>query len=379
MAARLHLSTNIRSTSAAFKVYLEDLLDNIVSKGDAIEGSRQRVPVSELAAKEIAQLLPPLSTLLASNSNTVGEWDLHDTTIILQRDAWFNIVVHGFNLISPLGRKYLAELKTIAQYSQPLIAEERADQVESDVELNTVLRRGMTPEHAIVQKGHLLKLLPSCEADIKSLSYPETVFLNTAYLVEELRASGGDFTKALTYFLDPKLRSGAMGSCMFAIATVATRTYVSKTLSGNLQAFSTPYLAQQLATIFAGCCHRIVRIQQVATACADIIVKEVPSTLCQKTALFSLLELLTMIWSSCLEGETDEYGWTSTFTSSKGNIVVELSDDYAFRRKTLSSFYTQAKSWVLQVLDMAPLDIKGLLQVGPSSTLMLYPSLLKRV
>lgn len=362
MNARQRLSTQIQSTSPVFKIYLEDLLDNVVSKGDAAEGSRQRHPVSEVAAREIAQLLSPLSILLSRNSGTSSEWEFPDTTIILLRDAWFNVVVHGFNLISPLGRQYLNELRTIAQYSQPLIAEERTDQVESDVELNTVLRRGMTAEHAVQQKNHLLKLLPSCEGDIKSLSYPETVFLNTAYLVEDLRASAGDFTKTLTYFLDPKLRSGAMGNCMFAIATAATRTYVSRTLSGKFQAFSTPYLAEQLATIFAGCCHRIARVQQVATACADVIVREVPSTLCQKTALFALLELLSMIWSSCLEGETDEYAWTSTFTSSKGNIVVELSDDYTFRRKTLGSFYNQAKAWVLQGLDMAPLDIKGLLQ-----------------
>lgn len=153
-----------------------------------------------------------------------------------------------------------------------------------------------------------------------------------------------------------------MGNCMLAVATTAVQTYVSKTLRGNLQAFSTPYLAQQLATIFAGCCHRISTVQQVATESADIIIREVPSTLCQKTALFALLELLSMMWSSCLEGETDEYDWTSTYTSTRENISVELSDDYNFRRITLNKFHKKAKTWVLQVLDMAPLDIKGLLQ-----------------
>jgi len=137
---------------------------------------------------------------------------------------------------------------------------------------------------------------------------------------------------------------------------------VSRTLSGKLHAFSTPYLSRQLATLFAGCCHRIGKVQQVATTCADIIIREVPSTLCQRTSLFALLELLSMMWASCLEGETDEYGWTSTYTSTKGHIVVELPDNYNYRQATLMSFHKQAKAWVLQVLDMAPLDIKGLLQ-----------------
>jgi phosphatidylinositol 4-kinase len=74
------------------------------------------------------------------------------------------------------------------------------------------------------------------------------------------------------------------------------------------------------------------------------------------------LELLSIMWYSCLEGDTDEYSWNSTYTSKKSNIKVELSDDYDFRRKTLDSLYRHGKIWIKGVLDAAPLDIKGLLQ-----------------
>lgn len=363
MNARLHLSKDIESTSPAFEIYLTHLLDTIVSKGDAHEATHRHIRDTELAAQEIAQLLSPLAILLSRNAELADLTNLGESVISLQRDAWFNIVVHGFDLTSRLGKQHLNELRTLARFSQPLISEERTALVESDIELNTVLRRGKSPEHAVEQKRHLSTLLPSCESDIRSLSYSEAVFLNTAYLVEDLRAGTGDCTKALAYFRDPKLRSGAVGNCMLAIATAATKTYVNKTLSGTLHSFSTPYLAQQLATIFAGCCHRIGRVQQAAIACADIIIREVPSTLCQKSALFALLELLSIMWSSCLEGETDEYTWTSTFTSTKSNIIVELSDDYSFRRSTLNSFHKRATAWMKGILDMAPLDIKGLLQV----------------
>jgi phosphatidylinositol 4-kinase len=339
------------------------LLDTIVSKGDAHENANSHIPDTELAAREISQLLAPLAVLISKESEPAESWNYRDTITSLQRDAWFNIVVHGFNLSSPFGRKYLTELRTLAAFSQPLIAEERADQVESDVELNIVLRRGKGPEQTVEQKRNLIKLLPSCETDIKSLNHSEVVFLNTAYLVENFRASAGDCTKVLAYFLDPKLRSGAMGNCMLAIATATVKTYVSKTVSGTSPQFSTPFLAQQLATIFAGCCHRITRVQDVATQCADIIIREAPSTLCQKTALFAILELLSIMWSSCLECETDEYEWTSTFVSSREPVSVELSDNYELRRTTLNAFHKRAKSWVLQVLNLAPLDIKGLLQV----------------
>ncbi|KAF2810160.1 phosphatidylinositol 4-kinase-like protein STT4 [Mytilinidion resinicola] len=360
--ARNSLARDIQPSSTAFEICLVHLLETIISKGDAHENANSHIPDTELAAREIAQLLAPLAILVSKEPENTELGKYRDNIASLQRDAWFNIVVHGFNFNSQLGKKYHLELRTLATFSQPLIAEERVDQVESDVELNTVLRRGKGPEHTVEQKQNLIKLLPSCETDIKSLNHSEVVFLNTAYLVEDLRASAGDCTKALAYFLDPKLRSGAMGNCMLAIATSSVKTYVSKTVSGSSPQFSTPFLAQQLATIFAGCCHRITRVQDVAMQCADIIIKEAPSTLCQKTALFTILELLSIMWSSCLECETDEYEWTSTFTSSREPVSVELSDDYDLRRTTLNTFHKKARSWVLQVLSLAPLDIKGLLQ-----------------
>ena len=362
LSARMNVSDEISADQDAFGVYLTHLLDTIVSKGDASETSHRHMRDAELAAQEIAQLLKPLARLLSRNAKYTEAMDLSDQLVGLQRDAWFNIVVHGFDTLSDLGKQYREDLKVIARFSQPLIAEERPSLSESDIELNTVLRRGKSPEHTVEQKRRLGRLLPSCEADTKSLSYQEAVFLSAAYLVEDLRASTGDCTKALAYFLDPKLRSGAVGNCMAAITTTAVRTYLSKTLSGQFQSFSTPYLADQLATIFSACCHRIARIQQAAGACADLIIREVPSTLCQKSALFALLELLSIMWYSCLEGETDEYTWKSTFTSKKSNIQVELSDDYAFRRATLSSLHKRATTWVKDALDTAPLDVKGLLQ-----------------
>jgi phosphatidylinositol 4-kinase len=362
MNARLNMSKEISANDDAYEVYLSHLLDTIVSKGDAPETSHRHMQDTELAAQEIAQLLKPLAVLLSRNAKHDDWSETSDSITSLQRDAWFNIVVHGFDTLSELGKKYREELKTLARFSQPLIAEERPSLSESDIELNTVLRRGKSPEHTVEQKRRLGKLLPSCEADTRSLSYQEAVFLSTAYLVEDLRASAGDCTKALAYFLDPKLRSGAVGNCMAAITITAVRTYLAKTLSGQHQLFSTPYLAEQLATIFSACCHRIARIQQAAGACADLIIREVPSTLCQKSALFALLELLSIMWYSCLEGETDEYTWKSTFTSKKSNIIVELSDDYSFRRATLSSLHKRATAWVKDALDTAPLDVKGLLQ-----------------
>ncbi|KAK8186207.1 hypothetical protein BC567DRAFT_246025 [Phyllosticta citribraziliensis] len=363
MKGRCHLSRKFKVGQPLFNVYLQCMLEDIVSKGDAhgaIEGTH--LADTEISAQEIAQLLAPLAILTSENASTAEDYIEDETFISLQRDAWFNVAVHGFSLTSPLGKRYLNDLRILAQHSPTLITENRTDQLESDVELNTVLRRGKSGEHIIEQKRRLMELLPSCEADIKSLSYPEVVFLNTVHLVEGLRASSGDCTKILNYFIDPRLRGKEIGNCMVAIAEAGVRSYLTKTLSGSFQAFSAPYVAQQLAVVFTGCCHRILQAQKVAIHCADIIIQQIPSALCQRTSLFALLELLTMMWASCLEREIDEYEWTSTFKSPVENISIELSDNYSFRRNTLVQLQNRARVWVLSVMDIAPLDIKGLLQ-----------------
>src|SRR5699024_4292960 len=92
--------------------------------------------------------------------------------------------------------------------------------------------------------------------------------------------------------------------------------------------------------------------------------------------LFALLELLTVMWSSCHEEDLDEFEWKPSFTSPKGTVKVDLPDNYSFRRGTLELFHEWAKAWVATVMDIAPLDVKGLLQVRlfsyPAPSIKLY-------
>lgn len=118
MNARLNISKAV-SEDEAFEVYLTHLLDTIVSKGDAQETSHKHLRDTELASQEIAQMLKPLATLLARNAERADSIELDDSIVNLQRDAWFNIVVHGFDTNSDLGRQYIEELRTLARFSKP--------------------------------------------------------------------------------------------------------------------------------------------------------------------------------------------------------------------------------------------------------------------
>ena len=359
--ARVHLSTCLGQDSPLFQIYLIHLLEAIISKGDTHEGENSHEADVELAALEITQLLKPLAALLSGCSEKIKDsWD--DDVARLNREAWFNIVVHGIRPGTDLGQQYAKELRILAMHSQPLVAKDRAGQSESDIELNTILRRGMNGLRIVEQKKRLIALLPNCEAEVKALSYPKIIFLSAVYMVETLRADTGDCTHVLTYFLDPSFKSSEMGKCMAAIADVVVDIYLRRTLGGRHADSSSPLVARQLALVFTGCCHRILKVQQVSASCADRIISLIPSSLCQKSSLFALLELLSIMWTSCLEAETDEYEWKSNFVSARGKVSVELSDDYEFRRRTLNTFYKRAKSWVTAVISIAPLDVKGLLQ-----------------
>jgi phosphatidylinositol 4-kinase len=338
-------------------------LESIVSRGDVHDTEDHHQAEVELAAQEIAQLLKPLALLVSSKPKVDTEGTSEDEDIsTLFREAWFNMAVHGITLQSTLGQNHYQELRLLAMNSEPLIAGEHADQLETDVDLNTILGRGMNAHYTAVQKKRLLQVIPSREPDIRRLSYPKVIFLIATYTVESLRAESGDCAKVLTYVQDPSLKQSDMGNCMVSIAERVVGIFVERALSARYEEFSAPYIAKQLAQIFARCCHRIEKVQQLAASSADRIITQTPSALCQKSSLFALLELLSMMWSSCLEADLEEYDWRSTFTSARGKVTVELSDDYALRRRTLNTFYRRAKDWVMAVMSIAPLDVKGLLQ-----------------
>lgn len=363
MKARNYISAHIQRDSPLFDIYLEHLLDGIISQGDVhpFQSQHAKDPDVELAAREIAQLLPPLAIFMSANQQ-VFDGDSDDDTRSMLRDAWFNIVVHGFSPATERGKHNIKHLRIMAIHSPPLVSENRGEQDESDIDLNPILRRAESSDRESLQKKLLVELIPARSSEIRGLSYRKIIFLHAAYLVESLRADAGDCTKALSYFLEPSTRRGDVGRAMDGVMSAVMDRYLYKTIRAVNPAFSAQYAATQLARIFCSCCHRIERVQQAAFACADRLIESIPSALCQRSSLFALLELLSLMWSSCLEAETDRYDPRTTFKSPKGDVVVELSDDYQFRQLTLDSLHRKAKSWLAKAINIAPADVKGLLQ-----------------
>ncbi|KAK5936701.1 phosphatidylinositol-4- kinase [Knufia obscura] len=363
-AAREYLAAHIDVNSPLFRVLAVQLLERILSKGDVVEGEFKHSAEVEQAAQEIAPLLKPLAILASRKPMNAVEGTSQDSTEIeaLAREAWYNIAVHGVTLQSRIGQQYYHELRLLAMHSAPVIDRERTELLESDVELNTVLRRGMSSQHVAEQKRNLISIIPDQEGHIRHLAYQKVVFLNTVYLVESLRAASGNCAEILTYFTDATLRESDMGTCLSAIAMEVVKGYIQKARPAKDDDYAAPYVAKQLVKVFSACCHRSAKMQEVARSIADYIISFAPSALIQKSSIFALLELLSIMWSSCLESEIDEYEWKSTFSSARGKVTVDLSDDFAFRKRTLDAMHTAARRWMTGVTAIAPLDVKGLLQ-----------------
>ncbi|GIZ49253.1 hypothetical protein CKM354_001228500 [Cercospora kikuchii] len=359
LEARSRISTHVKRDTPFFEVYVRHLLAQFVSTGEPSGG--KSVDTSSVQ-KVIASLLHPLALLVSHDTQTTPVFEEEDEVRALGRDAWFNVVVHGYTLNSQHVKDHVNDLQTIALYSLPLVDEARVDMPDSGIDLDPVLRRGKSDGALDAQRHALKTALPQCETDLRNLNYQECVFLNAALLVSTLRARGGDCTAALPYFLESRVKTGPLNNCMLAVSSSNVEAYLQEALRGKRQDFAAPQVAVQLAAFFEGCCHRIAKVQVAAVAACDRIINQIPSALCQKSSLFALLEILTLMWKACLDTETDEYSFKTRYTSDKTNVSIQLSDDAQFRQTTLSAFYQKCKAWVTRAIRVAPLDVKGILQ-----------------
>ncbi|ANB14735.1 1-phosphatidylinositol 4-kinase STT4 [Sugiyamaella lignohabitans] len=359
--SRSRLAKSLTRKHPLFEKYLADLLASIVSKGDSTADEHHRSH-SEISAtaKEIAALLPPLATLLPKSHEPAYEtnnWEM----ISLFRNAWFNMVVHGFSKKSSWTAQHKSDLEIIARSTPPLVSEASSNMVESELELNTVLRRGSSHHNVNDQKDTMQSLFSLHTFEVRSMSYPKLMFLSAAVLLESIRADTGDCSKVLHYFGDPDFRSGDTGKYMSTIATDSTKIYITNIIKGGKMEFTADHVAEQLKKVLILCCHRVSAVQNNAFASAELIIRSIPSALCKPQSLFALLDLMTLLWTSCLDAETDEYEPRTSFTSPGTNITLELSDSYEHRQQSLQRLLKSAHQWIDIVLPSMSFDLKSLL------------------
>lgn len=359
--ARCNISRALGHNHPHFAPYLRELLSSIVGKGDVKEFEHHRSH-TEISATgdEIATLIPPLAELLANHPEppyAASDSEIYD----LFRNSWFNMVVHGFSKNSPWIKRNFEYMRVIARSTPPLVSEVSANKTESELDLNTVLRRGSSNHNVKNQRSIIGGIFSTKNLEFRMLPYPKLMFLSAAVFLESIRADAGNCSRVALYFGDPSFRSGDSNKFMSNIATDVMKEYINNARQQSSDTFSIDNIAGQLRELLLLCCHRVQAVQDVAFNCADMLVKSIPASLCKRKSLYTLLDLLTLLWTSCLDAETDEYEPRTTFTSHKTNVKIELSDSYDHRRLTLQTLLEKASSWVRLAITIMNFDIKSLL------------------
>lgn len=352
-----------KQSSPLYKIYLRNLLDTIISKGevDKLEHHRSHSEISQVA-EQIATYLKPLAALLPSPGSTPLDLSLDETTTNMFRNIWFNMVVHGFHATSELAVKNHSYLKTIAYNSPPLASDFPANNRETSLEMNTILRRGSSNHNVREQKHAINGYLPANSMASRTLSTPKVMFLASTAFLENLRCESGDCSKTLLYLSDPSIVASSMDRPIASISVSMVRRFTKFIVKSDPRIFSAQNIAQQLTNILLLSTHRDQYLQDAAFQCCDIFIKKVPSSLCHHDSLYTLLDLLTTLFESIVDCETKKYEPRFEFMlkHSKKNILVP--DSYQWRRSSLERLHKFARDWVKTVLQRSNQDMKILLQ-----------------
>ena len=358
--SKILLSEKLDVSNLLFTVYLHELLQAIISKGDVqqLEHHRSHNEISEVG-DQIAVYLKPLAALLPNVRLGEAPLEIKSTvTINLFRNIWFNMVVHGYNINSKNTKTFRDELERIAYNSPPLASELSWDRTETSIELNTVLRRGSS-NHNIKDHRHYLGAIFEVH---RTLSYPKLMFLSAAVFVESLRVRSGNCSDSLLYFTDPTFKISGVDKYLGHISFKIVKDFILLINTGANKQFNSDQIAEQLRTMLIDCCHPVPEMQDAAIQCCDLLISKVPSSLCHKKSLFALFDLLTLLFQSIADGDVNEYEPTTVFRARCTGIKVLMSDDYSWRGSTFNRFHDKCKHWLKILLHKCNIDVKSLIQ-----------------
>lgn len=357
---RSSLSAKLDQSNPLYFTYLKEILKAIISRGDVQVLDHHR-PHNEISAigDQISIYLKPLADLLPDMHK--GEKPLRkleNSIADLFRNIWFNMVVHGYSINSVNAKTYANELERIAYNTPPLASEQSWSRNETSLELNTVLKRGSS-NHNVKDHRHIV-------GDIfevpRTMSYSKLMFLAAALFVESLRVKTGNCYTVLRYYSDPSMKTSGIDKYLGYIAFKINKDFIGLVHCGADKQFSAESVAQQVTQMLVLCCYGLEDLQDAAIQCCDLLIKRVPSSLCHHTSLFALFDILTLLYNSVIDAETNQYEPTFLYRAKKTGIKLRLPDSYSWRKETFNRLHDKAVSWLNLLLLRCSFDTQSLIQ-----------------
>lgn len=358
--ALVRLSRSFKENHKLYFVYLKELLQTIVSRGDVqqLEHHRSHVEINEVA-EHIAIYLKPLAELLPDVRTDAKPLKISDISILnLYRSIWFNMVVHGYSTNTQIARTHADDLERIAYNSPPLASDLNWDRTETSLELNTVLRRGSSNSNVKDHRhivGHIFEVH-------RTMSYPKLMFLSATVFVESIRVKSGNCSEILRYFSDPSLKTSGVDKYIGPIAFKIVKDFVYLVNAGANKQFSADNIADQLTKMLALCAYSNEDLQDAAIQCCDLLINKVPSSLAHPSSLYTMFDLLTVLCDSIVDADVNQYEPTTSYTTKTMGINLSLSDSYKWRTETFNRFNEKSRHWLKLALLKCNVDVKSLIQ-----------------
>ncbi|CAG8689893.1 17249_t:CDS:10, partial [Rhizophagus irregularis] len=362
LKCQLDLASRLNSRPEFYGLYLLRILSLFVEKGVVIQQTVEkngRLQVTSLAG-EIGILLPVLKTLL-SHDDFKAHMNASEELVSLFRNLWFHCVLYGFVSEETWMREWRDSLVVIAQKTPPLV-QESTNYLESDLEFNSVLRRGNSDQDLANVRSSLSSFLPNRASEIKYFSFAEITFLLSVYHIEIMRSQMGQCSFILRYFVNQGINASKLVGCMEEIGNQVIEVFIKECSKRAIAHTINENLRNQVHDLMIATCHRLGKVSQLSIKHLDSLMSAFPSLLCDKKLLFLLLELIELVWQSCEAEYLNEYSPVYTFTSPKVGVSLDLTDDYNYRREILSRLCENSKKWLTVAMSRAPSEIRGLLE-----------------
>ncbi|KAJ1928311.1 phosphatidylinositol-4- kinase [Tieghemiomyces parasiticus] len=357
-----YLATRANQRPDLYNRFLALILNWFVDKGVEIQTTACVVRTrGVIHAKELGVFLPVIQALLEHRDFEPHLKASHDM-VSLMRNVWFHLVLNGCLVDPSWIAEYNDALVVMAAKSPILVHESAINYLETDLEYNSVLRRGYSEQSLSSLRATLASYLPDHAAAIRSLSFAQTTFLLAIWYVETTRGRAGNCTQVLRYFDNPGVTSSKLVGLIEAIADRTLKEYVQERRFQFTSAVVNEQMKGQLRALLISSCSRLERVSRLSRIFVKGILRPYPQALLDSQLLFTLLELVQLVWESCQAEIEDEFYPVYSFTSRPLGITLQLPDSMSYRKTLLASFAVAARDWLLLTTRAAPLEMDNLLQ-----------------
>ncbi|CAO3608584.1 unnamed protein product [Cunninghamella echinulata] len=362
--SQVDLSKRLSCRPEFYQTYLTNLLSLFLEQGSKILTIESKADKLVLENK-LGSLLQAIHELLAHDDFNPQDNPPSETLTTLFQNMWFLCVLFGFVIETKETRHLQASLLIIAQKTPLLVIDSASEYLESNLDHNFVL----SSENTIAAMNsdslrHILtEILPMHAYDIKYLPFSLIVFLLAIYYTEIRRSQMGRTDFMVRYFMNESITTGSsLTNCLEGILDRVVNDYIKVSLVKASNQLLGKGINSQLEVLLPLCCHKILKVHQLAVQVVDSIVYSFPQVFTEKSLIVLLLELVQLLWLSCSAEYTNEYNAIYQFTSKRIDVSIEMVDCFDYRKKVFNKVKDFAKKWLLLSMEWCPMETTGLLQ-----------------